>query len=477
MPSPTDGVAPVSDAAPAALPHSGQVSLTRLLAALHAQSQDGAGSLLDLRVVAIKEQQQDAWFIFAGELRLADGTLNHEQPMVIPAGPIRLVRYQERVEAIATEAELWRFARRWYEAITSQPDTAEAQPTSSIERVGSHADLGDLPGWRFTLYALGAGAGGSSGPRGPFFSRPHKFFAATLGDAAAQWLERPSLRRLSSTQFHLSVVLADRRACIGHIAVSDEDVAISLSGTLPREAISVAVLLTHTDGTKHQVVVDAPDQTIHVRRSESDIRGLQVHVLSEDGECLDEFFEDEHRCTRAQRVLGRAMLRGPQDLQLAMEQGEGETIEFKAMIPTGREDPKSRELLEVACAFANTRGGHLFIGVTDNLEIKGLERYLDRTGKGDTANARDKYAGAIRRMIREGLTPSVDAGVNWINLAGHHVLHVAIAGNPTGRHALVESGDIYVRRGASCAKARPSDLEIKFGQGAGNLLGELRRRR
>lgn len=468
----------MSDRPQAVLPRSGQVTLTQVLAALQTQSQDGSGNLLDLRVVAVLEPQQDSWSIFAGELRLAEGTPNQCEPTVIPAGPIRLVHCQEAMSAIKTEIELWRFARRWHEIITSQPDTAEAQTTSSIERVGSRAELGEFPGWRCTLYALRAGASGSSVPQGPFFNRSHQFFAATIGDATARWLERPMLRSLSSPRFHLSVILPDRRACLGDIALSPGIIDIALSGSLPPERVSVAVLFADIDGAEHQAIVDSPNKSIHVERPEGDVRRLQIYVLSEEGECLDEYYEDEHRCSRPQRILGLTELHGPhEELQLAMELGEGETVEFKEMIPTHREDPKSRELLEVACAFANSRGGRLFIGVSDNVEVKGLNRQIVRSGKGDLAKARDEYATGIRRMIREGLTPSVDADIGWINVAGHDVLRVAIPGHPTRCHALVESGDVYIRRGASCAKARPSDLELKFGRSASELLGGLRRRR
>jgi len=53
-------------------------------------------------------------------------------------------------------------------------------------------------------------------------------------------------------------------------------------------------------------------------------------------------------------------------LKIAQKQGEGETIEFKQSF-------SGRGVFETLCAFANTRGGDLWIGVRDDGSISGAQ--------------------------------------------------------------------------------------------------------
>lgn len=54
------------------------------------------------------------------------------------------------------------------------------------------------------------------------------------------------------------------------------------------------------------------------------------------------------------------------DAQNIVGQPRGETVEYKAVLPS------SRFLAETICAYANTKGGYIILGVTENLEINGL---------------------------------------------------------------------------------------------------------
>jgi ATP-dependent DNA helicase RecG len=56
----------------------------------------------------------------------------------------------------------------------------------------------------------------------------------------------------------------------------------------------------------------------------------------------------------------------PQDIKSIVQAGEGYQAEFKIRVPK-----KVKELTEEVCAFANTAGGVLLIGVGDNNVIHG----------------------------------------------------------------------------------------------------------
>ena len=69
-----------------------------------------------------------------------------------------------------------------------------------------------------------------------------------------------------------------------------------------------------------------------------------------------------------------------------IESGESETLEFKISF--------GKEVLETVCAFANTKGGIIIIGVSDDVIVQGVE-----TGKETLQN--------IQNQIKQGIQPNV----------------------------------------------------------------------
>ncbi|MBU3928899.1 MAG: putative DNA binding domain-containing protein, partial [Bacteroidetes bacterium] len=69
-----------------------------------------------------------------------------------------------------------------------------------------------------------------------------------------------------------------------------------------------------------------------------------------------------------------------------IELGESETLEFKISF--------GKEVLETVCAFANTKGGIIIIGVSDDVIVQGVE-----TGKETLQN--------IQNQIKQGIQPNV----------------------------------------------------------------------
>src|SRR5262245_3629907 len=73
-------------------------------------------------------------------------------------------------------------------------------------------------------------------------------------------------------------------------------------------------------------------------------------------------------------MLGRVTLAAA-DVLASMELGEGARVEFKRVLP--RDERAARTL----CAFANTRGGLLIVGVTDRGRVHGVHRPEEVTEK------------------------------------------------------------------------------------------------
>lgn len=56
------------------------------------------------------------------------------------------------------------------------------------------------------------------------------------------------------------------------------------------------------------------------------------------------------------------------EIKLLADRGEGDNVDFKLRVPS-----KIRELSQEVCAFANSDGGYLLIGVDDNGVIIGVD--------------------------------------------------------------------------------------------------------
>ena len=62
----------------------------------------------------------------------------------------------------------------------------------------------------------------------------------------------------------------------------------------------------------------------------------------------------------------QVLMLNTENIQSLIDSGEGYNVEFKVRVPS-----KVRELTEEICAFANTDGGYLLIGIEDNRQIIG----------------------------------------------------------------------------------------------------------
>jgi predicted HTH transcriptional regulator len=113
--------------------------------------------------------------------------------------------------------------------------------------------------------------------------------------------------------------------------------------------------------------------------------------------------------------------------------GEGKTLEFKRGLP--RDEKTARTL----CAFANTRGGLLLVGVGDRGGVIGAPKprvTMDR----------------LRKIAAEGIEPSLSVEVRIVRVGTLSIVCCSVPLSPHRPHAVVHAdGDpeIVVRAGSS----------------------------
>ncbi len=141
--------------------------------------------------------------------------------------------------------------------------------------------------------------------------------------------------------------------------------------------------------------------------------------------------------------------------------GEGKDLEFKRGLPGA---PKIARTL---CAFANTRGGLLLIGVGDKGERVGAPR------------PRETIA-SLRAVAAERLEPPLAVELGAVTLEGRRIVWCSVPLSPLRPHAaLDEAGEreLVVRVGASNRRASGATLHaIRAQQASAANLDDLQRR-
>lgn len=150
---------------------------------------------------------------------------------------------------------------------------------------------------------------------------------------------------------------------------------------------------------------------------------------------------------------------------------EGKTIEYKASFETNfgdKEIPqegKVAEVLKTVCAFANTNGGTIFFGISDDKEILNLDYDMVKYSKLSDAKRKDKLAEQIIQTINSNLKPDAYEGkfngfndeVKWYpeNVDVPRVAYIKI--DPSYDNEVTYRDEIYIRKGSGDYKLPKKD--------------------
>lgn len=117
--------------------------------------------------------------------------------------------------------------------------------------------------------------------------------------------------------------------------------------------------------------------------------------------------------------------------------GENESVEFKSKWVD------SRTLKRLMIAFANTKGGHIIFGISDNGQINGLEKS-------------DKQEERIKEIAKNECNPSIDYEFYYVAIEDKTIAIIEIK-KSRKTHSTNEN-EIYIRSGASTPKLLQTTL-------------------
>jgi Putative DNA-binding domain len=166
---------------------------------------------------------------------------------------------------------------------------------------------------------------------------------------------------------------------------------------------------------------------------------LAIVLLSRDeGDVIDEWFY--HPAAGLDR--GALIETTTDTLEAIIAGGESETVEFKSQVPPGL------DLARAICAFANTGGGRIVIGVNDNAELVGC----------DTTKSQEK--------IGQGLDHHCDPvpGYQIVTATvGNAALLVITVPEGIDKPYVVKGKGIYIRSGATKRRATRYETDHIYG--------------
>jgi hypothetical protein len=187
---------------------------------------------------------------------------------------------------------------------------------------------------------------------------------------------------------------------------------------------------------------------------------IELYLIRGKDEVLDYQLEDSYGSAGDRVLLDPNLIRGSLDRRTEqdLESGEGQHVEFKPFVTPGH--VKELDIVNAAVGFANSAGGRIILGVTDEGCPEGddsrvQQHAAQKKGKG---TAWLKYCGYLRSLIATKVDKPLDLKINEAVVRGEKVIIVEV-GALKSKPCQVRSGLlVFVRKGATTAKATSEDL-------------------
>lgn len=381
--------------APGLLPRDGQVQLADLIKCLTASARQFAvSSELRCRTLLAARHRDATWVHVATVARVLPVEVHDHSDLDFPIGHFRILGAQASIEQITDESSLSKVLGFWKGMAQPFSDVNGYQSANVLWQPSRNA-WSVNPNWLVTMQNEGDPLSWDRAvARGPFLSRERQWFARDLPSLASEWMDCPPVIRADSNAPYVALVIPDRRAWFRDIDASGQRLVVSLDGNRIDDLLQCSIDVEDLDGIRHKLLAKVSHGMVSTELPRAP-RALDLHLWNAEGEILDHYQERDGYSSWGSSALQVRAGETATDLLAACELGEGEQVEFKAWVPCERQNPKSVELLEAVVAFANRKGGRLFIGVDDSTDVVGVERELQRSFKNlsasDLPGARDAY--------------------------------------------------------------------------------------
>ena len=194
-----------------------------------------------------------------------------------------------------------------------------------------------------------------------------------------------------------------------------------------------------------------------------DARKLSIFVVDRTGDCVAQVHLGSiYECYGKAKSEAEALQRAKIDLT----GGESDTVEFKPFM--AQKDVKESEFVKTVIAFANTYGGRIYVGTTDDGIPQG-EIEACRILQCNVADAIAQQMSRLKSLIREKVKPVPTVEIRQMILGSDPVVVAEVQRGDNPPYA-THQNQIYVRKGATSRIADPSELRPLFSGTDINLI-------
>ena len=310
--------------------------------------------------------------------------------------------------------------------------------------------------WPGRLYILGATTHGTTGTNEPLVGKDLlPFFNAQ--DAVSNWIGIP-INSSDSRFGRMQLFLPDFTARIGKMTFADS--FLRIRADFAHEPLFISVLAKDEQTTVRKTKPLRKSQSFRLM---ADPTNVAIFITNDKKEIVDSFAEDENRTSRERVIF--ASSRYSDVTMTLIRRGETDTVEFKSFIRLD-DMKKANELVKAVISFANTRGGTIFIGVTDDAEIVGIESQIPH--KTTAANFEKGYFKRVRELLKQKLNRIPHSDMRTERLGDKSVFIIEVSEGTNKPYYDVQTREIFVRRGASDVRPDP-DTELPRILGSNDL--------
>lgn len=302
-----------------------------------------------------------------------------------------------------------------------------------------------------------------------------------VDEAARDWLPFSVYHGYSdSRNDHVVFILPESRVFIADAAFSErETLAVAVAGS-HLDSLSLVIKGAYWEGK----VIHHFDAPIVNGSAEVSVApaadSLEYYLIDRAGTVYDFHREDRFsQLQKGRRTLGSVNCTLADQVRKACHAGEGLHVEFKPFIDpnekfnANKQKTKLLEVIIAVVAFANTEGGHIYLGVEDDCSISGVDEQLKAWAKGPLDEGSiTRYLGALKNKIKESVYGEITLRTSHTEIDGGTVLVIEIPQARQKPIAVHQDRHLYVRAGASSQKAPPELWRSILHQHDSRLLGQ-----
>lgn len=190
---------------------------------------------------------------------------------------------------------------------------------------------------------------------------------------------------------------------------------------------------------------------------------LEYYLIDSEGAVFD--FHKENRFSGRSatgNVLGSVQGELHEQVRKAVSDGEGLKVEFKPFVEpeqkltSNNQRTKLHEIVVTVAAFSNTAGGHLYLGITDDCELVGIDQKIAEWIKGPVDDAAIKrYLGALKSRIKDAVHGDIALRLDHVRIDSVLIVVIEV-GSAVNKPITVKNDHyLYARTGASSRKVPP----------------------